>query len=654
VTRWIALWPAAFVGLFVVRLGGFESSTRAAEAAAASALVLLAALLAGRRSLDPLRLGARAAWLVPTLLLVVVASWLTSLTPRAGLLAIVLLPAYLLLPAAVTGSIAGPGRRRLALLAWCVLVAGVAATALWDAGSAGWIRAAMPLGHHSLLGAWLAMALPLAAVPLRERGAPRWLAGAAVALGGVALVATRSLSAGAGLLVALAVTSRRMPRLRDLTAGLLLLGLGLAVPRLERIASGDDLSAAARRSYAESAIAGAAERPWLGWGPGAYPWTAAGFLVPRPGANPPGELVGEPHSTPLRLLYELGAVGALLVAGLLAAFAWARGRERGRWADRDVALAATTGLGAGLIGSLGVSWLAIPALPLTAAVVTGWLLAAGPPREEPGRRWAALVPVALVLLAVGVAWPLHRAQAAYERAASTEVSAERRIALDEAIRLDPRFPLYRARRAWLSREGDPSATRRAARAARLAPGVAPLWLRVGGLALAGGESNPARTAFARALALDPLGAAAPFGMFVASDGRELDCAARALAAEPKLAAALFWRGRMHQRTQAIAMVRRFGDFDPKWRKQFVREALVGPLDDERPYDLVYRIDRTPALSASLHLFRRPAWEGELLRVRLDGAAARRVRIRAATEEAWAPPSAFPRDRCWSVAAGPPG
>ena len=76
-------------------------------------------------------------------------------------------------------------------------------------------------------------------------------------------------------------------------------------------------------------------RPILGWGPGSAPWTAAAFLDPVPGVNPWGESVGELHSLPVQLAYELGITGFLLAGGIAILFFVRRIAEREEGRDRS-------------------------------------------------------------------------------------------------------------------------------------------------------------------------------------------------------------------------------------------------------------------------------------------------------------------------------
>jgi len=646
VPRILALLPAVLLASAAVWTGGFESATRVPAGAVGLAAILCASLLAFRDLPDPLALGRLGGVLPPLVVAFAAVSWAASPVPRAGRLALVLLPAFLLLPAAVARAWREPAARRLGVAGVGVAVAAVGAIGIFDSAGSAWRKAAEPLGHHNLLAVFLVVTLPLAAVGLRERGWERSVAASALVAGLGALALTRSLAAFGAFFVVALVGSRGLPRGRDLALGLALLALAAALPRAERIARGEDSSTRARAVYARAALTGALERPWRGWGPGATPWTIAGSSAPRPGVNPPGELVGEPHSTPLRLLYELGFPGAICAAMLLALFGWRRWRDRGVAADRPLLAASLAGVAAGALASLGNSWLSVPALPLALAVAAGGALAGGPAKPRGRGTAGAVVLAGYASFAIWVALPLVRAQAAYASAAASEDADFRRRALERARALDPEFPLYAARAAWELPGESRGAATEAIRAAQSGRGLEPLWLKAGALALEAGAYDLATPALERALFLDPLSAGPPFALFAASKGAEVDCAARAFLAEPKLASALAWRGNEDARRFAIRRVVEWPGIDAGWREEFARQAWrAGPGASPVERDVVYRIDRSPAASASLHLLRREPWPAVLLRIRIDAGAAKRIAVPAASTLELSTSEAFPRRSC---------
>jgi len=295
---------------------------------------------------------------------------------------------------------------------------------------------------------------------------------------------------------------------------------------------------------------------------------------------------------------------------------------------------------------LGNSLLATPAIPVALGCVAGFTLAASggrPRRAGPGARFAL---GAYVLVAAGGLLAPALAERSYVAARAASHRAAARPHLERAVALDPSFPLYRARRAWTSDQTAAARAREALRAAREARGVAALWLRAGGSAFEAGELAEARAAFAHTMALDPLGGVAPYLTFLASGGRELECAARAIAAEPRLLAAAAWRDAPAARAAALARLRGWPGLPKGYVEELERVAARLPGEPGEEVDLGQQMDATPALSVSLHQFRRPPWLADLARVRLERAAVRALAgVGSAAARADVPPSAFPRDRC---------
>lgn len=642
----MALLPAALLAVFAFGCGGFASAASWPAGPAGAAIVLAVAAAGARSAADPLRLG-RARGLVPALWVAVALSVAVSPVARAGWTALALLPTFLLLPAVVARAFADPDRRRTALAAWSAAVAAVGVAGLHGALFVGDPRAARPLGHHNLLAAFLVITLPMALLGWRERGLPRLAATAAGIAGLGALVATRSLGGLAAATVIALVAAPRLGRGRHLVAGVALLALAAGVPRAAAILAGEDPSGAARRGYAAAALEGWAERPVVGHGAGATPWRISEWMQPVPGVHPPGELVGEAHSLPLALLLEIGALGALLSAAVALAFLVRRWRERDAAPDAGLLASGALGIVGGLVASFADAWLAVPALPLALAASAGAALAGG--GAEPAGRSRFAPALALALL-VGGGAALVRPALAWRAWESARAASDWRTTgarLERAVRLDPGFPLYRARWSWTAER--PAAERAAAalESARAAGGVAPLWVRAGTAAFEAGDRAGARAALERALALDPLSSSAPFLLHLATDGGRVDCAARAMLADPLLAAATSWRGASRARDAALSLVGAWPGIDAGWRRDFVDEVRgLGPLPAAGPQvDLAVEVDRTPAIAMSLHLFRRSPLPGDVSRIRLDRDLARRLRMPAAATLASSAAAAFPRDRC---------
>ena len=347
-----AFLPALLVALSAAWSGTFHGGATWSGALCGDVAVIAFALAAAPRLRDPLQLGRGAEVLLWALLSTAVASTAVSPVPRAGLDTLVLLPAFLLVPAATERAWRDADRRRIGVGTLSLVATAIAAWALIDAAASGTWRAAAPLGHHGALAAWLLFLLPFAAVTARERGAWR-----AVGLHRRGLdrrvhrrhAIARRLSRCWWRKIGLLLGSRR--------ARWWLVGAAAAVavvvlaPRLIAIASGADPSLAARGAYLDAGARGVLARPALGWGPGSVGWTIGEHLHAAPGRNPPGEVISYLHFLPLDLAYQLGIAGALLAVAVVAAFIAARRRERTSAGDAALLDAATASLVPGLSGS---------------------------------------------------------------------------------------------------------------------------------------------------------------------------------------------------------------------------------------------------------------------------------------------------------------
>lgn len=700
-----ALLAAVFAGWCGNLLGG---ATATGSAAALAALLLALAAFAASFK-DPWRLGSVWGWAPLALWLEVAASAWRSPVSRAGLAPVLLLPAYLCLPGAFAHCWSGEAARRLGARAMAATVGGMAAWSLAADHLPGLAPGVIaPLGHRPLLAAWLATLLPLAALPLRERTAWRWLGAAAIALTIAAItvgrpqpvaadVPGRSLAGGAALvcealLAAWWLARRRRASRWMLIGGLALAGAVLAAFQLQRvrlIVTRQDPSALARAVYLRAGWQGWRERPWLGWGPGSVPWTAAWFLTPIPGINPWGEAVGELHSLPVHLAYEAGGLGVMTALAAGGAFARRRWLERRAASDSAWLAAGCIGLAGAGVASLGTAALAVAALPLALAAAAGAALAGGapggtvaPPPRVSGPACVYGLMALLGLLAPEVArWHYDRAvragQAGLRQAELAELTA--------AVRLDQAFPLYRMRLALLERGGVPdraaartsaataaapdnaaisvlnavpdhaatapsnaapetavpstsnapaehaatassnaapdhstvvvpnAASRQAAAsaltAARDAGGVGLLWLVAGILGRAEGEVW-AQAAFEEGCALDPLSPYPAFYLLVSEPGGPAAprLGARALMAEPRLMAAVFWEGREPLFRRTLEEVRGWPGVDAGWKLALLSAAPAPALRRGPLARLALTIDGVSFTQAtSLHLFRRSPW-----------------------------------------------
>jgi O-Antigen ligase len=707
---WVALVPALLAALYAGWCGNLLGGvTAAGSTTALVALLLTLAVFAGPWR-DPLRLGG--AWRLAPLCLWLAAAasaWLSPV-PRAGLAAVALLPAYLSLPGAVARCWEGEAARRLgargmaaavALLAGWALIAELgggesAATADVMAGAPrgaapGLGGTLAPLGHHTLLATWLATLLPVALLPLREKTAWRWLGAGAGVLGIAGMLVGRSLAGGAAVACealvaaawlagrgAAAAGGRRFQR--RLAVALALLGMALAasqLPRLAHIAARRDVSALARAVYIQAGWQGWRERPWLGWGPGAAPWTAAWFLAPRPGLNPWGEAVGELHSLPVHLAYETGALGLLCVLAVAGAFLGRRWAERRTAVDAGLLAAGCLGVAGAGIAWLGTAAVAVSALPLALAAAAGAALAGGGaavarpaapagalrreagapdggagPRPAPAWRNGPACVYGLAAAAALLAPQMARWH--YDRAVAAGQSGRRPAALSElaaAVRLDPSFPLYRMRLALLhdGGAGESGAAALAWRAARDGQGVGLLWLAAGILGRAEGEVW-APAALEQSCALDPLSPFPPFYLMASAPGAVAAprLGARALLAEPRLMAATFWEGREPLFRLALEEVRRWPGVDSGWKLALLAAA---PSPSSRRGAIVRQeliIDSGGFTQAtSLHLFRRLPWLARWQLLRLRESVVGRLSLPPATALRGTDGTPFQSRRCGS-------
>ncbi|HVT60943.1 MAG TPA: O-antigen ligase family protein [Thermoanaerobaculia bacterium] len=712
--RWRALVPALWLALFAGWCGNLLGAVTAAGSAAGAAALLGGLLALGASWRDPLRLGRAGRLLPPALWAAAAASAWLSPVPRAGRVGVLLLPVFLSLPAAVARCWRREPDRRVGLRA---VAAAVAAVALWSLlEPLGWrllemvpfdfARTLAPLGHHTLLAVWLVTLLPLGVLPLREAGRWRMLGAGAGLLAAAAVLASRSLLGGlslameacAGALWLLrllrlrwplwppwsSVTGRRHPgdRQRRAPAALELVAVvalmaviataaALLLPRVTRITAGRDRSAQARAVYYRAGWEGFLARPLLGWGPGSAAWTAAAFSAARPGINPWGEAVGELHSLPVEVAYELGLAGLSLALALGALFGWRRCRELSRPSatapggtqaagDPGLLLAGLVGLVGAAVALLGSAALAVTALPLALAVAAGAALAGGScsleeRRQEreglrlPARTYAV---AAACLLAPAVLAQWHYDRAIGEAQAGRLASAKAELAA--AVGLDPRFPLYRARLALLlggSAEERRDAAQLSFQAAQDGGAVATLWLLAGLLGRTAERPWAAR-ALETSCWLDPLDPFPPFYLAVIDpDGpRAPRFGAQALAADPRLAGAVFWQSHAQLYARALDEIGRRQGMAPGWVPAFLRAAPApAPSPGPRrgpPARLELELDGVSYTeSLSVHIFRRRPWPAfwPLVELRPEALAALRA-LPSAAALATTSPVVF-RDVC---------
>ncbi|MDE2691839.1 MAG: O-antigen ligase family protein [Acidobacteriota bacterium] len=654
-----ALAVVSALAVMVFHAGTFHRGATAFSLAVGASLLLVFAFLGHRSFLDPLAVGG-GAWpwwpAVPgAVWLIVLLSWIQSPVGRAGeAVVLFLLPAAW--AAAGIGRLLGSEAAVRTALASCAVVGVAASTwalAMQPLHEEG--RAALPIGHHNQLALVLVAMLPPAVLGAWRAAGPdrrRLRQGASLFVAAVAvwtLAATGSMSGLAALVVQAVAAAAwilwrsRERRLLVPLAALLALAAGLAaatawagsrldVPgplgRLGAVLRLEDPSLLARRTYAQAAASGFADRPLLGWGPGSTSWTLANHWRPAPGVHPPGEVVTDAHSLLAQVPYELGIAASVLLLLLAVRYGRVRlGELAGRRVrDPELLAAALLGLtGAGVCLVFGV-FAVVTAVPAVLILNLGLAAAARPARADgdplgslPVWRRRGLQITFAVWLVVALGWTWQRASAArwYELAVAAGTAGEGETAavageeagggtdlLRTAAASDPSFPLYQARLdPWTAAEA----------AGRLAP----LWL------LAGVEQSidtgRRRLALERACDLDPLSALAPFELMrlereagvAATDPRVAARAARAILAEPLLLAAAAFEGDPDLRSEVHRRIQSWPGLPPGWLAAF--EELWFGLDwsngsEGPPLDVLsVDADGRPAVSLSLFAFRRPPW-----------------------------------------------
>ncbi len=687
--RGAALFVTLALAAMVFHAGTFHRGATAFSLAAGAALLLVFAFLGRRSFLDPLAVGG-GAWpwwpAVPgALWLIVLLSWIQSPVGRVGeAVVLFLLPAAW--AAAGIGRLLGSEAAVRTALAGCAVVGVAASTwalAMQPLHEEG--RAALPIGHHNQLALVLVAILPPAVLGAWRTAGPdrrRLRQGAVLFVGAVlvwTLAATGSMSGLAALVVQAVAAAgwilwrSRGRRLLVPLAALLALAAGLAlatawagsrldVPgplgRLGAVLRLEDPSLLARRTYAEAAASGFADRPLLGWGPGSTSWTLANHWRPAPGVHPPGEVVTDAHSLLAQAPYELGIAASVLLLLLAGRYGRVRLGELSdpRVRDPDLLAAALLGLaGAAVCLAFGV-FAVVTAVPAVLILNLGLASAArrrppapagddavergratlgapAPPpavaagdrksaaaKRRPSAWWRRGLRIAFhfwLLAALGWTWQRTSAARSYELAVAAGTAAVGQTPgvpgeevgggtdlLRTAADSDPRFPLYQARL-------DPWA------AAEAAAGLAPLWLLAG--VDRSVDTARRREALEQACDLDPLSALAPFELMrlereagtAATDPRVAARAARAVLAEPLLLAAAAFEGEPDLRAELHREIRSWPGLPPGWLAAF--EELWFGLDwsnggEGPPLDVLsVDADGRPAVSLSLFAFRRPPW-----------------------------------------------
>jgi O-antigen ligase len=358
------------------------------------------------------------------------------------------------------------------------------------------------LGNANLLGALLAMAIPLAvARGLRGgRFLVAWWLGVAAML--AALVATTSRSGGLGALagcLALAVLSLKgKVALRAAVVAFAVTGGALLAILFSPLRLLNSDPGPARLHLWPDAIHMIAARPLTGWGE-----DATGLVFGRFLSGYWSPQVDRAHSGPLDIAATQGILGLAALAWVL--FTWWKGVWRWRFTDSVGPLAAAC-IGYGVWVLFNFDW-----APATGAF---WLLAGTAwsgvraseakerPAGEPRRRLTALRSVAATALALAVVW-----LAVMPVLADVWYSQNR---LDLALVADPLQGRYHwAFGQGLIAIGSPSrGLNEMQLAARLGESDPQLYVDIGDAEQGLGRSAEARAAYQMALEIDPFNVAA--------------------------------------------------------------------------------------------------------------------------------------------------
>ncbi|HEY4024879.1 MAG TPA: O-antigen ligase family protein [Candidatus Dormibacteraeota bacterium] len=471
--------PAALAGLlpilFIPTSVDAYVLPRVSLTLAGGGLLLGAGLVAGRRSLGSLRLPVLAVALGA-----LVAAVLTA-TPAASLAGSYSryesLPVRLAYLALFCGA-AWLGERRHTVTAYLAGCGVAAVETLYQVATHALPRADGNLGNANLLGALLAMALPLTAGRALSAPPParrRWVALGALLTAALAGSTSRSGWLGAvvglGVLGAFLVPRRRLWLV--LGAGTVALVAAAALIAYTPLRALNDDTGEARLGVWHDSLAVIAERPVFGWGEDAMGQVFGRHQTSNWG---PGHNFDRAHSMPLDLAATQGLVGLGACTWLFGAW-WL-----GVWRRRDLPGAA--GLAGAAAAYLVWSLVNFDWAPATAAF---WLLAgaawpgagrAAPPavRWETARNGAALVAVVAGLAA---AVPPQVADVLYFLGRPGRAAA-----------VDPLQPTY------LTASGDLASLRRAADLGDSSPAT---YVALGDAEARAGNTDAAATAYRRAL-----------------------------------------------------------------------------------------------------------------------------------------------------------
>ncbi len=276
------------------------------------------------------------------------------------------------------------------------------------------------------------------------------------------------------------------------------------------------------------------------------------------------------------------------------------------------------------------------ALPVAGAVAAGAALAgSGRGKARPESPWPVRgYAVVALLFLIPVEWAHWR----YDRAVAADVAGDgprAEAGLAEAMRLDPSFPLYPTRLALLLNRR-PGANRQAAaelalRGARNGRGVPSLWL-VAGILGYSAQRPWAGEALEKACRLDPFNPIAPFYRMLDKPGAPEAAAfgAHALLAEPRLAAAVFWRRHPPLLDLALKRIEVWPGVDAGWKQALlaaIPARTASTSDTAEPVEVLPLIlDTAQAETLSLPVFRRRQWPARWGLVQVRSAALARLNL----------------------------
>lgn len=532
-----ALWAAGLGGLALItlvnpgatRMHAWPWSLALAAAALAPALIVIL------RAFDPVRplvLPARAwTWAILAAAGGIAGSALASPWPGPSLLASAPLLAGLAFFLAIFDWLHRDAarlgaRRRQLLAALAIGLALVAATslALWlawrsDAGFAAVLagRNPYPLGHSNYTAGLGLLLLPCAiAVACRPDRASRCsgLLGALLALALLFTSGSRGALAGLAVLLSLGIVAAPWPAGKKILLAVAAVMVGVsfiaANPRTRALfapadpAAPPNVSNVQRAAMAAAGLRMGADRPLLGWGPGATPLAYPRY---RAGLDGGVELAAQLHSAPFQIWAELGAVGLGAALALLALAA------RGG-ASQPAAAVALAGYAAFAL----FDWqLDVPVFVFAVATL-GALLAT--PRPQPAGARASQVTGGLALACLALVVLLGRRDPTPELnaralALTVERTAEndaRAVALlRESLALNPDQEIAHSNLAWLLVAADPIAAEVHFRAAaRLVPDKGGVYFGLGLACLNQARSDRAARAFALEGLNDPAFFSSPY------------------------------------------------------------------------------------------------------------------------------------------------